>query len=482
MALGPLGLPRTASWSGFAASVPWPPADEMETLLNVQHCIGTESSLEDCARRPWGKQACAGDDGVAGVVCLADVDAVTSAAIHPVRLTGGSSPECGIVEVALGDGLWGTVCAAPSSASSSSSSVAAAATAATAASASGSAAPLSSNHTHPQAQKGKLATIAAAASVVCRQLGYTGGWLIGSAIASASTSASVSTTAAQIMLPVLSGMACQGNESSLLRCDHDGWGDASACSNAGAGGRLMAVECYGGGSSRPPPAYPPHYHHHQHVSLPYYAIPHASMTLQPSPEQPSPGPLEPAAGGNPQSPPPQTQPAPAPLYSPPPLLLPAPSYAPVKNEPLMPTPRPPPLYARVEDEPSPSPALPATPPFALPSPSRTPDAPVAGLRSSPRPSPDTPPIPSPMPEPPSPKPPPVPLSSSSPPPIRLPPLVTVLMAISGNPEEAHSGVGFATVRATGPARPCHAVSCHGACLALPLGSHPYLLSPSLTLY
>ncbi|GLI70959.1 hypothetical protein VaNZ11_016060, partial [Volvox africanus] len=299
MALGPLGLPLTASWSGFAAGVPWPLADEMETLLNVQHCTGTESSLEDCARLPWGKQACVGDEGVAGVVCLADIDAVTSAAVHPVRLTGGSSPECGIVEIALGDGLWGTVCVAPSSASSSSSSSTAAA------SASGSAAPLPSNRTHPQAQKGKPATIAAAASVVCRQLGYTGGWLIDSAIASAY--ASVPTTAAQRMLPILSGMACQGKESSLLRCDHDGWGDPSACSNAGAGGRMMAVECYGAGSSRPPPAYPPHYHHHLHVPI---------------------------------------EAEPSPMIPPTARLL--PSYAPVENEPPTPTPRPAPSYAPIE--------------------------------------------------------------------------------------------------------------------------------------
>ena len=72
--MGVLGLPVLSS-AGLR-----PPAPGTPTLLNVQHCKGTEASLEGCARRPWGQQECVADSGLlAAVRCIADMSSAAGA-------------------------------------------------------------------------------------------------------------------------------------------------------------------------------------------------------------------------------------------------------------------------------------------------------------------------------------------------------------------------------------------------------------------
>ncbi|XP_029769734.1 scavenger receptor cysteine-rich domain-containing group B protein-like, partial [Terrapene carolina triunguis] len=69
--------------------------------LDVIKCTGTEAALSDCKVRPWGDSDCTHGEDV-GVVC-------SDQGLLRLRLTNGSSPCSGRVEVLIND-TWGAVC------------------------------------------------------------------------------------------------------------------------------------------------------------------------------------------------------------------------------------------------------------------------------------------------------------------------------------------------------------------------------------
>ncbi|KXZ47971.1 hypothetical protein GPECTOR_31g333 [Gonium pectorale] len=190
LGLGVLGLPRSPLFPGFAASVPAPSASQLNTLLNIQNCGGDEDDLTECSRLPWGKQSCNNNAGVAGVVCIARIK-TTSTTQGAVRLAGGDI-NSGRVEVLLGDGVYGSICAGDD----------------------------------PTDYKWKNA----GARVVCKQLGFAGG--------TARTVAPDANTTT-----VLNNVDCAGDEESVLGCDRDSWGDVGNCK--GNSGYVAAVVCSG---------------------------------------------------------------------------------------------------------------------------------------------------------------------------------------------------------------------------------------------
>ncbi|GFR41821.1 hypothetical protein Agub_g2593 [Astrephomene gubernaculifera] len=428
LGLGQLGMPRTALSSGFMSSVPQPSLSEMPTLLNVQHCGGSETSLSDCVRLPWGHQDCISPYGMAGVVCMQATGGnssnsnttsnTTNSATPTVRLVGGSSPASGRVEVSLGDGTWGSVCGAASTGlwssllnafagqllngtgsllsqlllSATSSNLTTQLTSTTNTSVLVSRlfnGTLNSNISLQAESEGQGAWGALAATVVCRQLGYATG------VPTVGGNASVGAPAV-----VLSGLMCAGNESSLLECGNGGWGDAGACVTAA--GQVAGVTCSGVASPSP--------------------LPPASQAPPPSPVPPAPAQVpSPSPSSTPRPSPPLPPTVTGVVYEPqPPSSTPSSSSSPAPPSvlpPSSPQPSTSPPASPFVGHPLPEPSL---PPPAPPAPSQSPDLlPTRALMGSLAVG-DLPPLPSPTQVPPSDSPPDPSLWSSSPAPPSYP--------------------------------------------------------------
>ncbi|EFJ47077.1 hypothetical protein VOLCADRAFT_92506 [Volvox carteri f. nagariensis] len=438
----------------------------------LQRCKGDEQSLEECSCRPFGdKPGCAAEDGMAGVVCLAFVrntnninnndnsamnstlkgtmNSTESSAFASTSASAFTSASSSTSPSAFASALASTLASTSTSAASTgvapvftqafSSAFLTPSTASSTASTDSSAPHASSSSVSPPPSPsipqqpsshnftategsgdgwgGSGGGTAAAANVVCRQLGYIGG-SPESAAAVAAAAGWTGAATAPLPLPaaVLSGISCTGEERVLLDCAHSAWGDAGACiaaeSDTAAAtawwAHLMAVRCYREPpgsqpqlqpqpqpdpkppkmptepSRSPPPVYSPHDHHQQqHSPRPMYTPPYYGgampLPLPASPENPPTGPgtglQQPTAS---QDEPPSVPPSQAPTVPPLPIG-PGSTHSP----------------------------MPASPPQPLPSPPSTPPAAP-----------------------------------------RLPPLITLLVAISADanqaPTPALSGLGFVT--------------------------------------
>ncbi len=140
--------------------------------------------------------------------------------LHAVRLVGGNSTS-GRVELYLGAGLWGSVCASSDQDNDN-----------------------ESEDDDSNSGSSSNSWNNAAARVVCRQLGFedgaarTGGFR---------TYDSALTKADDPVPAVLSGFKCIGNEASLTACARGEMGDVGKCGN-GNGASLAGVMCWGGES------------------------------------------------------------------------------------------------------------------------------------------------------------------------------------------------------------------------------------------
>ncbi|KAI8495135.1 hypothetical protein Bbelb_271210 [Branchiostoma belcheri] len=144
-------------------------------------CDGSETTITDCGHNGWGSHNC-GHSEDAGVVCIS------------IRLVGGSSSNEGRVEV-LHNGQWGTVCDDG----------------------------WELNDAH----------------VVCRQLGYPG-----------ATEARVRAAFGQGSGPIwLDNVGCDGSETTITDCGHNGWGSHNCGHNEDAGVVCINIRLVGGSSS-----------------------------------------------------------------------------------------------------------------------------------------------------------------------------------------------------------------------------------------
>ncbi|XP_029464835.1 neurotrypsin-like isoform X2 [Rhinatrema bivittatum] len=159
--LGLSGKPKAWVWAHYGQG-------SGPILLDEVECLGRELSLDQCRKSNWGDHNCDHIED-AGVSCDPFTDGT-------VRLTGGSSPSEGRVEVYY-SGDWGTVC--------------------------------DDGWTELSAQ------------VVCRQLGFSG---------SASVASDGEFDAGEGFI-LLDEVACSGLEDSLLDCPHSSWGQHD-CSHA----------------------------------------------------------------------------------------------------------------------------------------------------------------------------------------------------------------------------------------------------------
>lgn len=157
-------------------------------LLNNVQCAGKESSLANCSHDGWNKHNCVHNQDVVlkcsgrkQVLCS---DCVTMHILHvaelskptfELRLTGGATPNSGIVEVYYG-GVWGTVC---------------------------------SDYWNMKN-----------AAVVCKQLGYP---------TALSTSATIVQSFKGTKLTWFDSVNCTGQENQLGECQLSGWGKVIGC-------------------------------------------------------------------------------------------------------------------------------------------------------------------------------------------------------------------------------------------------------------
>lgn len=177
---------RQLGFSSGTVLVSTPAGSNQPIWLDDVSCSGLEQRLVYCSASSWGQHNCFHSED-AGVSCSRE----SSSSYGDVRLVGGETSNQGRVEIYY-SGLWGTVC----------------------------------DDRWDQND----------ATVVCRQLGYSGGAVLDDQYFPDGSS----------FQPIwLDEVSCSGSESRLANCGFPGWGNDNCNHYEDAG-----VSCYGSGGTK----------------------------------------------------------------------------------------------------------------------------------------------------------------------------------------------------------------------------------------